>query len=127
MNSSHCPLLQLTKKKKKKRRKRNTKRRREIHCYPNGYYILFGVKHISICESLNPITMQLCILSSFIIIIIFILFIVFSVNIGFFFFFCLHVILINEFKTFENIIKFLKAPSLFLLNLLGFVYWLHFV
>ena len=28
--------------------------------------------------------------------------------------FCLHVILINEFKTFENIVKFLKAPSLFL-------------
>ena len=28
--------------------------------------------------------------------------------------FCLHVILINEFKTFENIVKFLKAHSLFL-------------
>ena len=28
--------------------------------------------------------------------------------------FCLHVILINEFKTFENIVKFLNAPSSFL-------------
>ena len=74
-------------------------------------YILFGVKLISICECLNPMKMQVCILSSFIIIIIiFILFIFFSVIIGF----CLHVILINEFKTFENIVKFLRAPSLFL-------------
>ena len=74
-------------------------------------YILFGVKLISICECLNPMKMQVCILSSFIIIIImFILFIFFSVIIGF----CLHVILINEFKTFENIVKFLRAPYLFL-------------
>ena len=28
--------------------------------------------------------------------------------------FCLHVIIINEFKTFKNIVKFLKASSLFL-------------
>ena len=39
MNSSRCPLLQLTKQKKKKKKKRNTKHRREIHCYPNGYFI----------------------------------------------------------------------------------------
>ena len=45
-------------------------------------YILFEVKLISICECLNPMTMQVCILSSFIIIIIFILFIFFSVIIG---------------------------------------------
>ena len=64
-------------------------------------YIFFGVKLISICECLNPMTMQVCILSSFIIIIIiiFIFFIFFSVIIGFF---CLHVILINEFKTLSS-------------------------
>ena len=74
-------------------------------------YIFSGVKLISICECLNSMTMQVCILSSFIIII-FILFIFFSVIIGFFF--SLYVILINEFKTLENIVKFLKPPSLFL-------------
>ena len=49
---------------------------------PLTLYILFGVKLISICEYLNPMTMQVCIFSSFIIII-FILFIFFSVIIGF--------------------------------------------
>ena len=77
-------------------------------------YILFEMKLISICECLNLMTMHVCILSFYIIIIIFILFIFFSVIIGFFFFFGFHVILINELRTFENIFKFLKAPSLFL-------------
>ena len=36
-------------------------------------YILLGVKFTSICECLNPMTMQVCILSSFTIIIIIII------------------------------------------------------
>ena len=41
MNSSHCPLLQLTKKKK-----RNTKRKHEIHCYPNVHWISLYHNHL---------------------------------------------------------------------------------
>ena len=72
--------------------------------------IIFGAKLISICECLNLMTMQ--VYAFFLLLLLLFSFCLFSLVL--LLVFCLHVILINEFKTFENIVKFLKAPSLFL-------------